>query len=211
MKKIFDRLAKELRTRGRAGFVRFLAQKLVQRRADHLYDIDLRQLSDMPAPGIVVVDRHCFGSKATRAVEEAVLTEANLEYRDELRGDGMMFAVTDDNGQVASYGFVLFDSFYKRILGEDRATPMISNCFTNQQYRGKGLYPKLIHAACISLASRGFERAIITCSTENPASIRGIEKAGFRRVKTLYCLVLVMRWIAWTKTVPAPAAATELS
>lgn len=211
MKKIFHRLAKELRTRGSAGFVRFLGQKLVQRRGDHMYDIDLRQLTALPREGVVVVDRHSFGSEATRVVEEAVLTEANLEYRDELRGNEMLFAILNDNGHVASYGFVLFDSFYKRILGEDRVTPMISNCFTDPKDRGKGLYPQIIQAACINLASRGFKRAIITCSLKNAASIRGIEKAGFKRVKTLYTLVLLMRWIAWTKKVPAPARRPELS
>lgn len=205
MKKILNRLAKELRTRGGAGFLRFLALRLVQWRGDHLYEMDLSQLGAMPAPppGLVLVDRHTFGSEATRAVEDAVLTEANLEYRAELLGDVLLFALTDGHGQVASYGFVLFDSFYKRILGEDRATPMIGNCVTFAPYRGKGLYPQLIRAVSDSLASQGFPRAIITCAPDNLASIRGIEKAGFKRVKTLYSLILVTRWIAWTRILPA--------
>jgi RimJ/RimL family protein N-acetyltransferase len=204
MKKILARLGKELRTRGGAGFLRFLALRLVQWRGDNLYEIDLRQLGAMPVPGLVLVDRYTYGSEATRAVEDAVLTESQGEYRDELRGAAMMFAVTSDEGQVASFGFVLFDSFYKRILGEARATPMICNCFTYAQYRGRGLYPRLIQGACHTLATQGFERAIITCDPENAASIRGIEKAGFTKVKTLYSLVLVTRWIAWSRILPAP-------
>jgi RimJ/RimL family protein N-acetyltransferase len=206
MKKILARLGKELRTRGGAGFLRFLALRLVQWRGDNLYEIDLRQLGAMPAPvpGLILVDRYIYGSEATRAVEDAVLTESQCEYRDELRGDAMMFVVTGDKGQVASFGFVLFDSFYKRILGESRATPMICNCFTYAQYRGQGLYPQLIQGACHSLAAQGFERAIITCDPDNAASIRGIEKAGFTKVKTLYSLVLVTRWIAWRRILPAP-------
>lgn len=208
MKKIIDRLAKELRTRGPIGFLRFLALRVVQWRGDHLYEIDLHPLATLPmASNLVLVDRHSFGSEATRAVEALVLTESNLEYRDELRGDGMLFAVADEQGQVACYGFVLFDSFYKRILGEDRRTPMISNCLTYPQFRGQGRYPEMIRGACRSLAQQGFERAIITCSPQNAASVRGIEKAGFRRVKILYTLVLVTRWIAWTKTLPAPGSA----
>lgn len=209
MKKIVERLAKELRTRGGVGFLRFIASRLVQWRGDHLYEIDLRpadKAATTASDALVVVDRNTFGSAATRAVEETVLTEANLEYRDELRADCQLFAITAAGGQVATYGFVLFDSFYKRILGEDSATPMISNCYTYPQYRGQGRYPQMIRAACDSLAAQGFQRAIITCAPDNAASIRGIEKAGFRRVKTQYSLVLVTRWIAWTRITPASAS-----
>jgi RimJ/RimL family protein N-acetyltransferase len=206
VKKIFKRLAKELRTRGPAGFLRFLALRLVQWRGDHLYEIDLRRIANgapTASESIVVVDRHTFGSAATRVVEETVLTEANLEYRDELRADCQLFAITTPTGEVTTYGFVLFNSFYKQILGEDSATPMIGNCYTYPQYRGRGSYPRMIRAACESLAAQGFQRAIITCAPDNAASIRGIEKAGFRRVKTLHSLVLATRWIAWTKVAPA--------
>jgi len=40
MNSLFKRLATEWRTRGPLGFVRFLAQRLVQWRADVLYEFD---------------------------------------------------------------------------------------------------------------------------------------------------------------------------
>ena len=208
MNKLVRRLATELRTRGPAGFLRFVGLRLAQWRGDVLFELDLQQISTTQQVAqhgpLVQVDRHTLGSGAAQAVEQAVLTEVNHAYREDLRGEGQLFALTDAQGQVTSYGFVLFDSFYKRILGEARSTPMISNCYTLPAQRGQGLYPCLIQSACRQLAAQGYQRAIITCAPDNAASIRGIEKAGFRRVKTLYSLVLVTRWIALQKRVSSP-------
>jgi hypothetical protein len=210
MKRILLRLATELRTRGPVGFARFIASRLVLWRGDLLYEIDLRQLPPANGPTTVVqVDRHTIGSAATDAVEKAVLTDVNAEYRQELQNDGQLFALLDRSGVVTCYGFVLFDSFYKRVLGEQRATPMISNCFTFPEHRGLGQYPAMIAATCRSLAAQGFERAIITCAPDNIASVHGIEKAGFRGVKGLHSLVLGSRWIAWQTSFKAPTPRRE--
>ena len=133
-----ERLVTEFRTRGAVGFLRFLATHIVQRRTDLLFDIDLRGLAAAPPfaqlPPLataVLVWRHNLGSEATRAVEQSVLTAANHAYREVLAGDDMLLAATDAQGQVTSYAFVLFASFYKRVLGEAQTTPMISNCYTD--------------------------------------------------------------------------------
>ena len=208
MSKFFQRLATELRTRGAVGFLRFVALRLVQWRGDLLYEMDLRALAAMlqaeQDESVVLVDLHTLDNEATQVAQKTVLTGGNHAYREELRGDGQLFALTNAQGQVTSYGFVLFDSFYKRIMGEARATPMISNCYTFPEQRGQGLYPRLLLAVCRSLAAQGHQRAIITCAPDNSASIRGVEKAGFRCVKSLYTLVLVTRWIAFQKSVMAP-------
>jgi ribosomal protein S18 acetylase RimI-like enzyme len=196
---IVKRLDTEWRTRGTAGFARFIALRVVQRRADVLYECDLTQLKDVDDAGldaIVLVDRNNFGSAATAAVEKGVLTGENLLYVEELRAQGQLLAATDPQGRVISYAFVVFESFYKRILGEATATPIISNCLTFPAYRGQGLYPLVLRASLRHLAAQGYSRAIITCAPENIASIRGIEKAGFRRLKTLYSLIIFARWIA---------------
>lgn len=208
---LLDRLVTEYKSRGATGFLRFLTTRIVQWRADLMFDVDLPALAAAPplAPqaAAVLVSRHNLGSEATRAVEHGVLTAANHAYREALAGDDMLLATTDTHGQVISYAFVLFDSFYKRVLGEAPATPMISNCYTDPAWRGQGLYPRLLVATCLHLANQGHARAIITCAPDNLASVRGIEKAGFRRVKTLHSLVVLARWIAWQRSVPARAKA----
>jgi GNAT superfamily N-acetyltransferase len=193
---IARRLGTELRTRGPLGFARFIALRLVQWRGDVLFECDLAALPARPAPaGVVIIDRSNFGSAATAAVEHAVLGPANHAYVEELRGDAQLLATTSGAG-VSSYAFIVFDSFYKRILGERRETPIICNCVTDPAFRGQGLYPLLLQASCARLAAQGHRRVIITCAPDNAASMRGIEKAGFRRVKTLYSLILLTRLIA---------------
>lgn len=196
---IVRRLDTEWRNRGTAGFVRFIALRVVQRRADVLFEYDLTQLKDDGETGrdaLVAVDRHNFGSAATAAVEQQVLTGGNHAYVEELQGEGQLLAATDSQGGVTSYAFVVFESFYKQILGEASATPIISNCLTFPAFRGQGLYPMVLRASLRHLAAQGYSRAIITCAPDNIASVRGIEKAGFRRVKTLYSLIVFTRWIA---------------
>lgn len=206
---ICKRLATELRTRGIPGFARFIALRLMQRRADVLFEFDLSHLAATDAEGpidaIVVVNRGNFGSAATASVERDVLTGPNHEYVEELQGKGTLMAVIDGQGKVTSYAFVVFESFYKRILGESDDMPIISNCVTLPAYRGQGIYPRLLRATCRHLAAQGYRRAIITCAPDNIASVRGIEKAGFRRVKTLHSLIFFARWIAMQKTEMDPA------
>lgn len=207
MSAILQRLAREWRNRGSLGLVRFLAARLVQRRSDQLYDMDLRAATAWPAAAsterrqgrLVVVDRHNLASAATRAVERAVLTEENHAYREALQGRDWLGALVDEQGQVQCYGFVLHQSFYKRVLGEDDDVPMISNCFTSPAQRGQGHYPHMLRAICDELARRGQARSIITCSSDNAASIRGIEKAGFRCVKQVTVWVLAARLIVWRR------------
>ncbi len=208
MRDLLQRLATEWRTRGPAGFMRFVALRLLQWRSDVLYQADPARLADAAAgpaevPGETVVWVHCgnLGSAATAAVEAAVLGGANHAYRQALCGADQLLAIVDEQGYVASYGFVLFESFYKQVLREAADTPMIGNCFTDPGQRGRGYYPRLLRAACRRLADEGYRRVIITCAPDNLASVRGIEKAGFRRVRTLSSVVLAARWIAWQRIV----------
>lgn len=208
MRALLQRLATEWRTRGPAGFIRFVALRLFQWRRDVLYASDPARLAaaaagwaEVPGETVVWVHRGNLGSADTAAVEAAVLGGANHAYREALCGADQLLAIVDKQGHVASYGFVLFESFYKQVLGEAADTPMIGNCFTDPQQRGRGYYPRLLRAACHRLADEGYRRVIITCAPDNLASVRGIEKAGFRRVRALSSLVVAARWIAWQRGV----------
>lgn len=52
--------------------------------------------------------------------------------------------------------------------------------FTPPAARGRGFYPILLRAMCRALAGEGRTRAWIAVAADNAASLRGIEKAGFR-------------------------------
>ncbi len=208
MTRLLKRLARELRTRGAWGFLRFVASRVAQRRSDELFYIDLDSLQAQTsgADVVVAVNCHTLGSPDTRAVETAVLTEANHAYLEALRGDAQLFALVDSHHRVQSFGFVLFASFYKKVLGETRDTPMISNCYTFPADRGQGLYPRLLVAISHSLAIQGYKRAIVTCAPDNRASVRGIKKARFLHAKTVDSIVVLTRWIAWQRNTPASGA-----
>jgi GNAT superfamily N-acetyltransferase len=196
-----DRLAAEFRTRGPVGFTRFAMSRLCQWRFDVLYEAYLPELIQQqtvqPLSSFVQVGKHNFGSAETAAVERAVLTDVNYAYRDTLRGDDLLFAATDSDGDVLAYGFVLFDSYSKKVLGEATETPLIGNCYTLPEHRRKGLYARLLMTICTQLANAGHRRAIITCAPDNVASVRGIENAGFTRVQTVKSLLVASRWIAF--------------
>ena len=53
-------------------------------------------------------------------------------------------------------------------------------CLTLPEFRGLGLYPRALRAIQQYLKRKGYERCFICVNDDNVASIRGIEKAGFR-------------------------------
>ena len=63
-------------------------------------------------------------------------------------------------------------------LGERECEVMF--CLTLPEFRGRGLYPRALGEILRYLKGRGYERCFICAADDNRASIRGIEKAGFR-------------------------------
>ena len=195
--RVAGRIGAELRTRGFVGFCRFVQTRLWQVREDVLFELQMPRSATevMRLDSVVQVDSRNLGSEATAAVERCVLTAENFAYREALQGDDRLFAATDGDGHVTSYGFVLFDSFYKTVLGETVQVPMIGNCFTFPAHRRRGLYARLLVSITDRLAEAGYTRVIITCAPDNLASIQGIRNAGFRHVKTLRTRIVLSRWI----------------
>ena len=65
-------------------------------------------------------------------------------------------------------------------LGRGKAT--ILGCFTVADQRGLGIYPAALVAQMRHLKELGVRRVFINSEEQNTASLRGIEKAGFRRL-----------------------------
>lgn len=201
--KYIDRIVGVVRSRGLGGLLRFLATRLGHRRADLLFERDLRAPGDPPrlpeAIRLVLIDRNNLGQAAVAGVERQIFVGDNTTYQPGVAGEDLLLAAIDEAGRVAAYAFVLFDTSYKRVLREPREVPMISNCFTMPEQRGRGLYVALLQAAAGELSRRGHARLIISCAPENTASWRGIERAGFRRVRRFDTVVLLARLIVWQR------------
>ena len=60
----------------------------------------------------------------------------------------------------------------------------IGPCKTNREYRGRGIYPKVLQYIIDNELGLG-DCAYMIIEENNVSSIRGVEKAGFRRVKRI--------------------------
>jgi len=57
------------------------------------------------------------------------------------------------------------------------------DAFTFAEYRGQNLYPALLQRVLDSSRQHGLRRALIFVLSDNMASIRGVQKAGFRELQ----------------------------
>jgi len=75
------------------------------------------------------------------------------------------------------------NQLYRHQLGQNEAC--IYNCETSSVYRGMHIYPAVlqyIHKQCFA---QGVKKIYICCDIQNIASVRGIERAGFRRERII--------------------------
>ena len=192
-----NRLRARYRSQGLSGLAAFLGTRVFQRREDLLYELRLDESSlsrlGEPLADVLVVGRENLGSEVTDSVARQILEGENLAYVTGLKSDDLMFAHVDHEGRVDTYAFVLFDTQYKRVLRVARATPLIGNCYTQPERRGRGLYPGMLRAVSLDLARRGFQTVTVSCAPDNFSSIKGIERAGFCLIRRMTTWVLLSR------------------
>ncbi|GAA0369685.1 hypothetical protein GCM10009092_37440 [Bowmanella denitrificans] len=124
-------------------------------------------------------------------VDKALAAENEI-YRQPLRKKDCMVAITQGKSLVHT-SFVQFESRYKKLLSEDGDSPLIGNCWTAPDCRGKGLYPFAIEKCCEEMVKRGVDRVLISCSPDNHASIAGIKKSGFTLVRKVSTVLLLTK------------------
>jgi hypothetical protein len=73
----------------------------------------------------------------------------------------------------------LFKSIYLLQLIQKKG-PTIGECFTNEEFKGKSIYPFVInYIAKDAIINNNQKEVFIIVNSDNVSSIRGIEKAGF--------------------------------
>src|SRR6476620_573449 len=81
---------------------------------------------------------------------------------------------------------------HKRILKLlDKKGPIIGDCVTNPDFRGKSIYPFVINSIARKKLDSGVPEVFIVVNPDNASSIRGIEKAGFQ----LYAEIKASRFL----------------
>ena len=87
----------------------------------------------------------------------------------------IQWLVTSANGHMVSRGF---RGRFPR-LREDEV--LVENVFTFEKYRGKGIMPSAIDALSRMARGKGFKRMLTCVRADNTYSLRGFERAGFRK------------------------------
>lgn len=128
-------------------------------------------------------------------IEKGVLTELDLilnrsasmpwEFQCH-RYDGVKdFFIARDSGGIRHISWIYYRGDPNRFLRLAPHDAEIKYCLTLPSFRGRGLYSKTLMFIARSLKESGFRRVFICVTRSNYASIRGIEKAGFKRVKEI--------------------------
>ena len=185
-------------SRGAAGFLTFLAQRAVRITHEIVFELDLAaaDLTSLTTNGgrIVTIDRTNLQDRSRAALLAKVLVGENAIYREGLRKQDKLFLMIDDDNRVLHHTFVTYHTRYKAVLGIGDSVPLIGNCWTAPEARGRRFYPAVLRYACAALRREGHGRAIISCAQDNVASVRGIERAGFRRTRLLSSLIVASRF-----------------
>jgi hypothetical protein len=126
------------------------------------------------------------------------MTEANLiqplyldyDIQSEILPKGKKKYFITENG-VLVHSSSLYDKLnILRLIKKNG--PAIGDCFTNPDYRGKSIYPFVIsYISNKVLIENKIMEVYIIVNSDNRSSIRGIEKAGFKK----FVSIKARRWL----------------
>ncbi|HET6429693.1 MAG TPA: GNAT family N-acetyltransferase [Phycisphaerae bacterium] len=141
-----------------------------------------------PEMGEVAVER--VGPGRALSAEQTVFLRRCMRLRSLLymmrwqrRGTGWVYFGRIGR-EVCHSAFVTPARRYRRIFPviEGDQALLIGPCFTDPDYRGRGIYPRILRHIVTELGGRGYGPFYVHTSPANAASLRGIEKAGFLRL-----------------------------
>lgn len=128
------------------------------------------------------VDLLLFGLNKS---ERDIIPEFKLDYPLTFDEKTSTFLVKDEDVLIHK-SKVFKKSLLLKNFGFKQPLMTIGDCFTNDDYRGKGIYPAVLER----IVSKHLKDSslYLLVSPQNIPSIRGIEKAGFSKIASLKCL-----------------------
>lgn len=203
---IIKRLKLLLISHGFIGLIGFILSRLVRVTHENIYQrMHDETLESLQYLKLVVgwkshiIDRTNFEEKNNIALLESLYHGEVETYINGIKADSILFAITD--GKVVIHtSFVQFKTRYKSLIHEESETPLIGNCWTKSRYRGKALFSSTINLAVNNLFKRNYQRVLISCASNNIASIKGIEKANFQLVQKLKSYILLNKFVLQIST-----------
>ncbi|OGW13338.1 MAG: hypothetical protein A3G93_07810 [Nitrospinae bacterium RIFCSPLOWO2_12_FULL_45_22] len=133
-------------------------------------------------PGISVTFKEAAGDELS-LVEKAMYRDGDKVREWVAQGKKCFIARVGE--ELAHYSWLSFQEEYIDKLrktarfAEDEG--YIHTCRTLTPFRGKGIWPFVLGKICEYLLAKGYSRVLICVEPQNNASIKAIEKAGFRR------------------------------
>lgn len=169
-------VVERLRAHGPGAALRALAPRRVD---ELLYGIDASTpLPALEFPADVDVQRY----------HQPTAGDAAIDRR--LDGRRACFVARVD-GRIAHQSWLHYDTVLPSLFGYGR-TPVIGDCATAVEFRGRHLYPHMlahivreVRATAKGQAAETSGTVHVLVSPDNSASIRGIERAGFRLIARL--------------------------
>lgn len=165
--------------------VRYFKHHLVERRRTRRFTFSLERPVEI-RPARVPVAVRLFSAADQREIEAEFYPAMAASTPDKLLFDAGLAAyrtcfVATMAGSIVHYSWVHTGGEYPSTIRLVAGEALIGPCFTLPRARGAGLYPHVLSAICADLQERGYRRVFIETDRRNRASLRGIEKAGFRR------------------------------
>ena len=97
--------------------------------------------------------------------------------------DGVLdFFVAKNSEGIQHISWIYFHIHRNRLLSLAKNEAEIKYCLTIPAFRGCGIYHRVIHSIINYLRIKDIRRVFMCVLKENKPSIRGIEKAGFKKV-----------------------------
>jgi ribosomal protein S18 acetylase RimI-like enzyme len=174
-----------------------------------LFEVELKraQLPECPARLSVtyrVLDAAAWAAQPhTGHIPDRHVFQARLER-------GEQFWTAQRQGKILAYCWVTRGPVeigeVNRIISPRGDEVYLYDALTFPEYRGHNLYPALLQRILEHSRQQGLRRALIFVLSDNVASIRGVQKAGFREFQRVsYYNLLGFRRYVYRPRLPASA------
>lgn len=191
MKKI-ARLSEVWRSSGPRGAFRFLARSLVFKKWHTIvYRDELglkRPESEFPESFTFTI--HSPSARTPKSMRASIAKAGGREFLLSLSNEDSLWTISYQNRCVA-WGAVSPQSKQARILRLPADAVLLGSGFVVPAFRNRGLHRKALNAVALWTARTLGRRAWLEVAPDNTASIRGIEAAGFSKVREVKMRVLL--------------------
>lgn len=198
---LVSRVIQIIKSRGFYGFLRFLVSRIYRSTNENKYQkTSTNYVTDSPYSNLAqeyefsIIDQSNYQDEKYKCLINSINYGEIAEYIEGIKRDSLLFLISKNN-EVLHISFVQFKSRYKKLIQENNESPLIGNCWTDGNYRGNGFYPFTIFSAAEELFRRNYHRVIISCTSDNIASIKGIEKSGFELVSHIKSYIFFNKFV----------------